>query len=337
MEFTEYKCPVCDEQFKSGDDVVVCPECGAPHHRACYEKSEHCFYEDKHSDDFSYEELNNKENFENSDGEFIICPKCKHENEKTMFYCDKCGYPLSERDRINFEKQNTQQNNQQNGTQFNQGTPPFGFGTPVMNAFDPLAGLKSDDEIADNVKVGEMAKFVGKSTQYFLTVFNRIKSKNGTRFNFSAFVFSGFYFLYRKMYGLGTLISLILIGLTVGETLIMMIPEYQDIYNAFYEMYSSSMFLSSVSMTSQFTLQEFAFLLLPSFLFMMRIGIMLLCGFKANRVYYKHCTKKINAVKSKSNGTDINKELESNGGVNIAIAISFYVAYIIIMYIPYFL
>ena len=38
MEFTEYKCPVCDKQFKKGDDVVVCPECGAPHHRECYEK-----------------------------------------------------------------------------------------------------------------------------------------------------------------------------------------------------------------------------------------------------------------------------------------------------------
>lgn len=38
MEFTEYKCPVCDKQFKKGDDIVVCPECGAPHHRECYEK-----------------------------------------------------------------------------------------------------------------------------------------------------------------------------------------------------------------------------------------------------------------------------------------------------------
>ena len=38
MEFTEYKCPVCGEQFKKGDDIVVCPECGAPHHRECYEK-----------------------------------------------------------------------------------------------------------------------------------------------------------------------------------------------------------------------------------------------------------------------------------------------------------
>ena len=55
MEFTEYKCPVCDKQFKKGDDVVVCPECGAPHHRECYEKEGHCHFADKHGADFSFE------------------------------------------------------------------------------------------------------------------------------------------------------------------------------------------------------------------------------------------------------------------------------------------
>lgn len=341
MEFTEYKCPVCDEQFKSGDDVVVCPECGAPHHRDCYEKINHCFYEDKHSDDFSYEELNTnkKEESETTDGEFITCPKCKQENEKTKFYCDNCGYPLSEQDRKNTAGQNNQQNqqNQQNSAPFNQNMPPFGFGAPVINAFDPLAGLKSDDEIAENVKVGEMAKFVGKSTQYFLTVFNRIKSKNGTRFNFSAFIFSGFYFLYRKMYGLGIILSLLIIALTVGETFIMLMPEYQNVASAVNEMYTSSLFFSAETLYSQFTLQELGLYMLPSFLLMTRVGIMLLCGFNANRVYCKHCTKKINAVKSKSDGVDINKELESNGGVNIALAICFGVAYMIITYIPIFL
>ena len=35
MDFTKYTCPVCGETFQNGDDVVVCPECGAPHHREC--------------------------------------------------------------------------------------------------------------------------------------------------------------------------------------------------------------------------------------------------------------------------------------------------------------
>ena len=31
MDFYKYKCPVCNKQFKEGDDIVVCPECGTPH------------------------------------------------------------------------------------------------------------------------------------------------------------------------------------------------------------------------------------------------------------------------------------------------------------------
>ena len=48
MEFTQYKCPVCNEQFKSGDDIVVCPECGTPHHRVCYLAKNKCAFEALH-------------------------------------------------------------------------------------------------------------------------------------------------------------------------------------------------------------------------------------------------------------------------------------------------
>ena len=61
MEFTEYKCPVCDKQFKKGDDIVVCPECGTPHHRECYEKEGHCHFADKHGADFSFEKEQQEE------------------------------------------------------------------------------------------------------------------------------------------------------------------------------------------------------------------------------------------------------------------------------------
>lgn len=60
MEFTEYKCPVCDKQFKKGDDVVVCPECGTPHHRECYEKEGHCHFADRHGADFSLKKNSRK-------------------------------------------------------------------------------------------------------------------------------------------------------------------------------------------------------------------------------------------------------------------------------------
>ena len=61
-----------------------------------------------------------------------------------------------------------------------------------------------------------MAKFVGKTTQYYLLIFDRIKKFGTSKFNFSAFVFSGIYFLYRKMTAIGIIASLLFLALTVG-------------------------------------------------------------------------------------------------------------------------
>ncbi len=48
MKFINYKCPVCNNQFTEDDDVVVCPECGTPHHRECYIHNGNCANADKH-------------------------------------------------------------------------------------------------------------------------------------------------------------------------------------------------------------------------------------------------------------------------------------------------
>lgn len=334
MEFTEYKCPICNEQFKSGDDIVVCPDCGTPQHRECYENLGHCFYEDKHSDDFSFEELNsdNDDAENDTDSETVACPMCHFENQKTSFYCGKCGYPLQAEDRKNNQNQN-QSNTQQ---PFGQGTP-FGYAGTGMPAFDPLAGLNSEQEIADNVNVGEMSKFIGKSTQYFLLVFNRIKSFNASRFNFSAFIFSGIYFLYRKMLPLGILFSLLNIGLIIGESFILISPEYQNYASALLEMAGSTQHLYSFSLSSQFSLTEILYLYSPYIMSALRGVIMLISGLVANRTYYKHCTKKINSIKSKYDGTEIPKKLEAAGGVNLPLAICVGFACMAINYIPLFI
>ena len=48
MKYTNYKCPVCNNQFTEDDDIVVCPECGTPHHRECYIQNGECANTDKH-------------------------------------------------------------------------------------------------------------------------------------------------------------------------------------------------------------------------------------------------------------------------------------------------
>lgn len=47
-------CQVCKKPFVQGDDIVICPSCGAPYHRECYKKEGHCVYDAKHAQGFEY-------------------------------------------------------------------------------------------------------------------------------------------------------------------------------------------------------------------------------------------------------------------------------------------
>lgn len=50
------ECPVCKETFTEDDDIVVCPECGTPHHRECYRENGKCGNVEFHSPDFTYKD-----------------------------------------------------------------------------------------------------------------------------------------------------------------------------------------------------------------------------------------------------------------------------------------
>lgn len=55
FRFINEKCPVCNENFKQDEDIVVCPECGTPHHRECYKENTKCANHEKHGEDFQWE------------------------------------------------------------------------------------------------------------------------------------------------------------------------------------------------------------------------------------------------------------------------------------------
>lgn len=52
--FENKLCPICRAPFTGDADVVVCPICGTPHHRACYLAKGHCGVEEYHAQGFSW-------------------------------------------------------------------------------------------------------------------------------------------------------------------------------------------------------------------------------------------------------------------------------------------
>lgn len=323
MDFNGLKCPVCNIEFKDGDDIVVCPECGAPHHRQCYEIENRCAYENQHGENFSF---NKEEEKNESESNTIICPRCKSENQKGMFYCGRCGFPLSA---------------QNNGNPNQSGFNPGGFNANFTNVMDPMAGVNPEEDLGEGVTAGEISKFVQKNTPYFIRVFNNIKCFSKGRFNFCAFLFSGGYLLYRKMYKIGAIITAVMILLWTAELYIHYCTPAGNQMNELFNNYYASAANPTEAMN-----ELYKGIASMSFINLILLGIMYFCsiaqlavkiivGIFANRWYFKHCKTKIKSIKS--NSENASNELQTKGGVNTAIAISLLAVYFVIEFIPYFL
>ena len=66
-----YGCPCegCGEPLTLKDDIVVCPDCGAPYHRTCYEKLGRCIHSPAHAAGYEW-------HFPYQDAELRTCPSC---------------------------------------------------------------------------------------------------------------------------------------------------------------------------------------------------------------------------------------------------------------------
>ena len=172
--YENQKCPVCGVAFKSGDDIVTCPECGTPHHRQCYEKIGKCANASLHSTGFVYKraqepDTENQQQINQQQNPYFIPPH---------------GASV----------QGGAQQNQNGYTHI-----PMNFG----NQQGEKAGFvfKNDDKI-DGVLLSDIITVIGANFLKFISKFKKNKKMN---WNWSAFIFGPYYLFFRKMNGPGTI------------------------------------------------------------------------------------------------------------------------------------
>ncbi len=195
MKYVNEKCPVCGLVIKENDDIVVCPECGTPHHRACYESLGKCANADKHGTDFEYAVGKS----EKDEPAGVVCRRCGETNPADATNCRLCGYPLSEQQEENETQPNQSDINSQNG-QF--GANDFG-GFPFPNIAYIQASSAGIDptETIDDVKVSDIATNVRVNCNYYIPKFRKMfQTKTKVGWNWAAFFFCDLWFFFRKCY-----------------------------------------------------------------------------------------------------------------------------------------
>ncbi len=324
MDYIGNKCPVCEQYFHVGDDVVVCPECGTPSHRECYHSVGKCINSDKHKDGYDY----SKDSYSSDQPQegFVVCKKCGAKNEDDTFFCYKCGASLQDNETTHQNPYSTYQGDSQ----------PFPGMGPNVIFIDPLAGVKPETDFGDGVTAGECAKFTKQNTQYFSIVFNNINRFSKSRFNFCALIFGGGYLLYRKMYKIGSLITSIQALIMIARLFISTYVSTASSFSPLFKAYSSGDFNSVIHHYSELGAYDMTMLTVYSILSILALGLSIAVGVFANRMYFSHCKKQIVRIKSNTQmTTDIDKEYAAKGGVNVPLAMSLLVSELILSYLPY--
>lgn len=260
-------CEHCKKPFKDDDDIVVCPECGAPHHRECYNELGHCALSDKHSADFCWQPKYPQNN-SGVQGDSVICPNCNSVNLAGSRYCCMCQTPL--------EGQSS--NNGQNYGRYNSFS---GNEQQSSNAYAPSPASFSIDSVDSN----ELTAYTGSSFHYYIRQFKLLL---GNRFNISwnwaALVFNFFYFFYRKMYK----VAFALLMFHIVNILPVLLCFFGET-DASMEMMGITIYYNSQMM------QQFA----PFSSFFDTIGMFLniWCALFANKLYLRDAVSKIKRFK----------------------------------------
>lgn len=203
--YTGNHCPVCEKEFKDGEDIVVCPECGTPYHRECWKKAGACLHQAQHAAGFEWKPDTAPEQMA------AVCPNCGTHNPAGSQFCNHCGVPLPSP---------AAEEHREEGPVY--ARRPNAAREPHVEAFTPgrdggiyRREIGPDDPI-DGIKARDWASFVGRSSLYYLMQFFRMsETKRKTTVSFSAFLLGPIYFFYRKMWKLGALFTVLETLLTV--------------------------------------------------------------------------------------------------------------------------
>ncbi len=289
-------CPYCGKPFFDGDDIVVCPDCGAPHHRACWKEHGVCAFSASHGDGHEWQPpapaAPDTQEGPDSDGSAEngkVCPRCGSNNPSACVFCETCGSPLDS----------------------DSGAAAYTF------PYESIQG----DEVFDGVPAKDIVEYVGDNSAYFLPRFKMFSKGRGSDWNWSAFFFTYFYLFYRKMYSLGFFVMLATMILSL-PSLALYLVDYQELLIK--EGLLGQMFFTLANPELAMTFSNVAWVLL----WVMRGFLMLY----TNRLYYGRVLEQIHRIREHGfeDKVEYSSELVRRGRTNRTIVAVVAIGYVVL-------
>lgn len=310
--YTGSVCKACGQVFQTQDAVVVCPDCGTPYHRACWDKNGACTNVSLHQAIrlkqpgaqggwFGYEQSFRKHNGG------VVCRNCNHVNLREAEICDVCGKDL--------RKQEQQAENPDN----RQITMIMADGQKKTFDFaDPCCGMSPDEDMAGE-RLGDVANFVRTNTIYYIPLFKRFK-ETGQKisFNIPCILFPYFYFANRKMWFMAILSGLLWIFSSMPNLMLNMLKMFSDhSYLALFE--ESGISATAVeSLTTFLSMHQPLLEQLETPFFFLGILIRILFCLFGNYLYYRFTLRSVKRIRKNTNSRKMkNMLLQAEGGTNI--------------------
>ncbi len=300
-ETNQKKCRICGGYLFDDDDVVVCPICGAPHHRDCYNSVGHCGDEDNHGTPLQYDKQLKKENAANgkkATADKIICPNCGNLCNQNDKFCPKCSAPLTAR--------------------YAESTNNSPFSAPFGRAFvigkqDPCGGINPKTELGNGVKASDAAAFVGIGSQRYIPRFAAFSSGfSKSSWNWAAFIFPAAWMFYRKMYFKAMAVFIIQLAASICS-----FPLSNAISEILPANYTQADLVSLNFLSGKLLVPTIIFLAAAVLSFTLRIIV----GMFGDRIYKGHCIDKISEIKGNKDIEDEEIEITKRGGTNLFVAL----------------
>ncbi len=227
QDYQNKSCGQCGEKFNETDEIAICPDCGTPIHRACW--NGHCPNEAKHAEGFDWNKSEAAEAYKKTVDagrpDRSLCALCGEKADNDMIYCPDCGTAMhrgcyaakgSCPNEENHNKDISDHEFFRNDGFTHEEIIRIGSFSDIINGIrkNPVRDQQTGEELTcHGVTQSELIAYLGEhgfTTPRYLLLFLRMaNSRKRASLNFFAGLLMPYYQFYQRMVGPATILLVI--------------------------------------------------------------------------------------------------------------------------------